>query len=152
MIDSKLTDKIDFLFNRPWDEDISEEIEDELDNEAAALLSEYGWNEVYPILFEYLKEKCESPEAVINFAHLFWGYRLYEHPIPKPHEFLGYFYYRINFDTSKYDPLDILDSLTTTILPKAGFKEADLYLNTQYMPENDSKIMAAVEEYRKSEV
>ena len=34
---------------------------------------------------------------------------------------------------------------------KAGFKEADLYLNTQYMPENDPKILAAIEEYKKSE-
>ena len=151
MIDSKLTNKIDFLFDRPWDEDISEEMEERLGDEAKALLSEYGWNEVYPVIFAYLKEKCTTPEEAVNFAHLFWGYRLYEQPIANPHEFLGQFYYRIDQETSKYDPLDILDSLATTILPKAGFKEADLYLNTQYMPENDPKILAAIEEYKKSE-
>ena len=41
--------------------------------------------------------------------------------------------------------MDILDSLATTILPKAGYAEADLVLNPYYMPENDPKIQKEVD-------
>ncbi len=44
--------------------------------------------------------------------------------------------------------MDILDSLATTILPKAGFSEADLVLNTQYMPENDPIIKQAADSFK----
>ena len=47
--------------------------------------------------------------------------------------------------------MDILDSLATTILPKAGFSEANLVLNTQYMPENDPKIKYEVDLLKASE-
>ncbi len=47
--------------------------------------------------------------------------------------------------------MDILDSLATTILPKAGFPEANLVLNTQYMPESDPKIRDEVERFRSTE-
>ena len=47
--------------------------------------------------------------------------------------------------------MDILDSLATTILPKAGFPEANLALNTQYMPENDPKIKHEVDLLKSSE-
>ena len=47
--------------------------------------------------------------------------------------------------------MDILDSLATTILPKASFSEANLVLNTQYMPENDPKIKYEVDLLKASE-
>jgi len=42
----------------------------------------------------------------------------------------------------KYDSPGILDSLAITILPKAGYKEADLMRNTRYIPESDPRIIA----------
>lgn len=151
MSNTTLNDRIHYLFDRYWDEDLSDEEIDQLEQDAEDLVSEYGWDKVYPATVEYLHTNCLTPEQVVNFASNFWTYGWHENPIPEPHKFLGYFYYRINYETSKYDPMDILDSLATTILPKAGFSEADLFLNAQYMPESDPKIRLAAEEYKKNE-
>ena len=51
-------------------------------------------------------------------------------------------------DTEKYDEADILDSLATSILPKSGCKEADLYNNPNYLPETDPMLLEAVEMYK----
>ena len=150
MNNTEIINCINYLFDRYWDEDLSDELEDKLYQTAYDLVAEYGWEDVYQAAVEYLHSKCLTPEQAVNFASNYWNYGWYEHPIPDPYKFLGYFYYRTSFDTGKYDPMDILDSLATTILPKEGFSEADLVLNTQYMPENDPKIREAVEEYKKS--
>ena len=143
-----LNNKILYLFNRYWDEDLTEKEEDALEENATELVSTFGWSAVYKAAVLYLHNNCQKPDDVINFAHLYWIYGWYNNPIPNPHDFLGYFYYRINLNSEKYDNMDILDSLATTILPKAGFMEADLTLNTQYMPENDPKILTAIEKYK----
>lgn len=150
-MDNILNKQIKCLFDIPWDIDITEEEEDKLLESANLLVAEYNWPTVYDAAFDYLKTECKSPESAVNFAHNYWGYGWADNPIPNPYEFLGYFYYRIDFETAKYDSMDILDSLCITILPKAGFSKADLYLNTQYMPESDPKIIAAVEEYKEQE-
>ena len=80
----------------------------------------------------------------------FWLYGGQDYPIPEPHKFLAYFYYMIDCQAKKYDgDYDMLYSLATNILPKAGYSEADLYLNPYYMPEQDPKILAEVEALRK---
>ena len=81
----------------------------------------------------------------------FWLYSGHDYPIPDPHKFVAYFYYRINCQVKEYDgDYDMLYSLATNILPKAGYPEADLYLNPYYMPEQDPKILAEVENWRKT--
>ena len=52
----------------------------------------------------------------------------------------------------KYDDLDILDGLAITILPKAGFSNADLMKNPYYSPLEDERLIAEVEKYKNSEV
>jgi len=137
-----INEKIEYLFGRPWDEDLSDSQESELLDEAGQLVEKAGWPETYSAAISYLHEACVTPESAINFAHLFWDYGWYEKPIPDPHRLLAYLYYRINFEVEKYDSPGILDSLAITILPKAGYKEADLMRNSQYIPENDPKIIA----------
>ena len=149
MADKDLNNQIEYLFNRPWDEDLSYTQEEELLDAAKQLIDETGWPETYSAAISYLHEACVTPESAINFAHLFWGYGWYEKPIPDPHRFLAYFYYRINFDVEKHDSPGILDSLAITIMPKAGYKEADLMRNSQYIPENDPKIIAEVDLLKK---
>ena len=144
----ELNERIEYLFNRYWDEDLSDEDQDKLEEAADDLVAEYGWDAVYCAAVEYLHTKCLTPESVINFASNYWTYGWYTNPIPDPHRFLAYFYYRISYETQKYDPMDILDSLSRTILSKAGFSEADLVLNSQYMPENDQKIKAEVDYFK----
>jgi len=140
-----INDKIKYLFDRPWDEDLSDSQESELLAEAERLVNNAGWPDTYSAAISYLHEACVTPEAAINFAHLFWDYGWYEKPISDPHRFLAYFYYRINLEVERYDSPGILDSLAITILPKAGYREADLMHNTQYVPERDPKIIAEVE-------
>ena len=141
----------DFLFDRPYDEELPDEEQDALDDLAEKQIEVFGWRTTFSDWMRFLTQRCTSPESAINFAHLFWGYNGCEHPIDNPYKFLGYFYYRIAFDVMQYDSGMMLDGLAITILPKAGFLEADLMLNPDYVPECDPKIIAAAEQWRREE-
>lgn len=144
-----LTITINELFNRFWDEDLTEEQEDSIDDKATLLIKEFGWDAVFNEVLTYLTEKCNTPESSINAAHIFWQLGWYSNPIPQAYKFLSFFYYCIDFDTEKYDSGDILDSLTTTILPAQGYTAADLMKNPYYMPESDAEMISAVEQWKK---
>ena len=148
MTNDTLTDKIKYLFDRSWDEESTEEQEDALQATADELVVSYGWDAVFSAVENYLHEYCLTPESVVNFANNYWGYYWADKPIANPHRFLGYLYYRVDFEAAKYDGADILDSLATTLLPKAGYKEADLWFNPRYMPESDPKIIAAANTFK----
>ena len=143
-----IDEQTEYLFNRSYSDDLSDEQEDELLDQVDAQIAEYGWSDAFASWNRYLQNECQTPESVINFANLFWWYGGQDHPIPEPHNFLGYFYYRIGFDSNTYDSADILDSLTRSVLSKAGYREANLAHDPQYMPENDPKIIAAAKEYQ----
>ena len=147
-MDGRISETIEYLFNRCWNEDTTEEEEAALEQAADDLVSEYGWNRVYTEAVDYLHQKCLTPESVVNFAHLYWFYMWQEKPVPDPYAFLAYFYYRIDWQDGKYDDSDILDSLAVTILPKAGFRDADLFINPRYMPENDPVLQKEVEKLK----
>ena len=66
----------------------------------------------------------------VNFAHLL-DILGQEHVIPTPHNFLAYFYYPLNMETQRYDAVDIMDSLSTTILTMSCFSEVDITFNPQ---------------------
>ncbi|MDO5295156.1 MAG: hypothetical protein Q4F00_00735 [bacterium] len=137
------------LFNRSFEEEITDAEETALLDRANALINTFGWKKVFNSWNNYLHHQCLTPESAINFANWFWFYGGHEHPIPNPYHFIAYFYYRIDYAIQKYDISDILDSLATSILPKAGHREADLYLNPYYMPESDPQIRAEVEKLKK---
>lgn len=149
LIKNRLNEKIDDIFHRCWDEDLSEGDQYQLESDAENLVKEYGWGTVYCAVYEFLNTNCKTPEAIINFAHLYWIYEWHKHPIPNPYEFLGYFYARIDMNTEKYDEMDILDSLTLEILPRSGHQEVNLYDCPQYLPETDPLLLKAVEAHRK---
>ena len=130
------------------DEELSEDDQYKLEDCAEKLVIKYGWEKVYQATCNYLYTHCTNPESVINFAHLYWIYEWHEYPISKPYEFLGYFYFRIDMDTARYDETDILDSLAISILPKSGYAEADLYHNPNYLPERDYMMLDAVGRYK----
>ena len=140
----ELDEKIERLFHRYWDEEMSEEEQYEIENDAEELVRQHGWSDVYCAAYNYLRAKCTEPEAVINFAHLYWIYGWHKNPIDAPYEFLGCFYARIDMDTETYDEMDILDSLALEILPKSGYREVNLYDHPQYLPETDSLLLEAV--------
>ena len=132
------------LFNRIYGDDTSQEYDLLLDK-VEQQISEFGWEKTFESWINYLFTECKTPESAINFANLFWSYGGQDHPVIEPYKFLGYFYYRIDFDTEKYDELGILDSLAIDLLPKAGYSYADRLINDEYIPELDPKIIAQVE-------
>ena len=148
MIDQKLVKETEYLFNRSYDEELTNAEEDALEEYAENVISEYDWRDTFSAWDQYLKTHCTTPESVINYANLFWWYGGQDHIIPDPYDFLGYLYYRVDLSPEKYGGADILDSIATTILPKAGNSCADLVLHPDYMPENDPELIASVERYR----
>lgn len=146
---SNIDETTQYLFGRSYNDDITDDQEDELLDLVDEQISNYGWKDTFDSWNKYLTGVCISPEAVINFANLFWWYGGQDHPIPNPYMFLGYFYYRINFKSDVYDKADVLDSITRNVLSKAGYREADLVNNPYYMPEKDPKIIEAVRQYEK---
>ena len=147
----RVLDVICFLFTRYWDEELTEEQEDDLYRQTSEAIHRYGWPKVYEASFKYLTEKCTTPESVVNFAHLYFEFDWYKKVIPSPHRFLAYFYFRVDCNPSKYDAIDIFDTLATSILPICGYQEADLMVDPRYTPELDPKIIAEIEEWKKSE-
>ena len=137
-----------YLFNRTYGAKITDDEEDEILDQVDQQIAEFGWNNTYASWYRYLIDNCKTSESAVNFANLFWWYGGQDHPIQSPHQFLGYLYYLAGFSTKNHETADILDSLATNILPKAGYQEANLELNPNYVPENDSKIVAAAESFK----
>ncbi len=152
MTDDKILETIHYLYDRYWDERLSEEEEDKLNEMAENLVEENGWDKVYKIYTAYLQEPQHTKEDLINAAIQFWNYFWYERKVPDTYGFLSYFYYRIDMQTSQYDATDVLDSLCTNMLPKAGFEAADLMKDPYYMPENDPKMLEYVERWKAGEI
>lgn len=147
-----LNQKLNVFFNRDWSVELSEQEEEKMEELAAGLVKDFGWDTVFHAAFEYLKENCRTPESIMNFAHLYWESWWWNHPIKEPYRFMGYFYYRIGMDVEEYDSdQDILDSLSCSILTKSGYKQADLYEDPYYIPERDPLMIQAVEEYVNNE-
>ena len=145
MENEQLKLKTEYLFNRVWDEEISDEASEEYLDKANELIAEYGWPKVFEAWNNYLHEKCISPDSVVNFANLYWTYCGDLYSIPEPHKFLGYMLYKIDNNMHEYSNGDIIESLAVNILSKAGYKEADLFLNPYYSVNKDSKLLSAVD-------
>ena len=148
MSEQNLKNIINYLFNRYWDEELTENEEDKIDEVAKSVISEYGWSRVYKALTDYLYQNCHTPEKAINAACNFWNCRWSDQIIPNPYTFLSFFYYKINLDETTYDQPGILDSLAITILPKAGIKKADLMNDPYYSPLLDPNLLSMVDKWR----
>jgi hypothetical protein len=149
-MEKSISEITEYLFNRDYDEELTDEEDEALWDVAKQQIKDFGWENTFESWKEYLFSKCITPESVVNFANLFWCYCLGEYVIADPYNFLGYMYYRIDMNPSKYDDLDILDGLAITILPKAGFSEADLMKHPNYSPLMDEKLIAEVEKFKSS--
>ena len=148
MDDKFLKSETEYLFARKWDDDLPEEVSDDYIDRADNLIAKYGWPKVFEAWNEYLHTKCPTPESVVNFANLYWSYCGDEYPIAEPHKFLGYLLYSIDCRMFDYDNGDIIEGLAHKILSRAGYSEADLYLNPYYRADQDPKILTEVEALR----
>ena len=145
-----IVEKTKFLFgcdfNDPaFDADESYEHSDVADE----IIKEYGWKEVFPCWFQFLKENCKTPEEVLNYANLFYYYGGTDYPIRDPYSFVSYFYYRIDITQYGAQATNILDSIVIPILSRIG--DVNLEKNPNYAPESDPKIITAIEEWKEKE-
>ena len=146
---SELYDNIYFLFNRHWDEELTDEEEDMLQEKYDKLVHECGWGSVFEAINKYMRTECLNGDTACNFAHMYWGYNCYSpKSIDFPYSFLGYLFYRMNLEPWKYDAVDIMDSLVKDLLSTKSDKSHDPFWNTDYIPEKDPDIMAEVEKLR----
>ena len=149
---NKINTETEYLFNRSYENDLNnltEEQNEALLDRAHQQIIDFGWDNTIESWKQFLFTQCITPEAVINFANLFWCYGGCDYIIPEPYNFLGYMYYRIDMNITQNDDMDILDSIAVTILPKAGYDNADLVKNPYYMPETDERLKKEVEAFRK---
>ena len=145
----KIMSETEVLFGKNlFNDNLSDEEFEALQDRAATLIDEYGWEDVFYCWKDYLFKKCHTIDDVINFANWFWSYEGQKYQIEDPYSFLAYFYYILDFKTQEYDSSDILFTLSTAILKKAGYKYADTYNNPEYMPETDPQMIEAVERLR----
>lgn len=143
MINQDLEKIIKTLFEVSFNELDNEDEEEQLEILSEKAINDYGWDKFFEVANKYLRTNCKTPEAVVNFANLYFLYDLHNFPIKDPYSFLAYFYYIIDFERSKYDA-DILDTIVSGILPASGYKYGSLFDNTWYTPETDEKLIEAV--------
>ncbi len=151
---NKLYDETEILFARCCLKELdnetilSEEEEEAFEDRADELIREFGWPQVFECWNDYLRTNCHTAEEVLNFAHLFWEYEGYVHPIPDPYDFLAWFYYCIDMDQYADEAVTIMDSLSIEILSRVGVPGVDYVGNPYYVPEKDPKMLAAIQKIK----
>lgn len=147
---SELYDNISFLFNRHWDEELTDEEEEMLQDKYDILVNNQGWESVFCAIDHYMRSECLTGDAACNFAHLFWGYTCANpRKIPEPYSFLGYLYYRVNSKPWDYDCAEVYEGLVFNMLSGEDDYNHNPFTNYDYIPEKDPEIMAEVEKLRK---
>ncbi|MBR4749150.1 MAG: hypothetical protein IK083_06240 [Abditibacteriota bacterium] len=150
MKNTDINEIISYLFDRPWDEDLNDDDEEQLQIAYNDIIDKYGWQGVFPAIDQYMRTRCNDGITACNFAHLLWNYN-YESPqhFSDPYCLLAYLYYRMDMDPKKYDAVDIMDGLAQELLSSPDDRSHDPFWNTNYIPEKDPLILSAVEKLRK---
>ena len=113
---------------------------------AEELLSSWSFNDVFKEWNKFLREKCHTPESVINFCNLFSYYGGQDYYISNAYDFVGYIYYMVDIEKYWDECGDFLDGLCISILAKSG--DISLSKNPCYQSWTDPKVLARVEKYR----
>ena len=115
---------------------------------ADEVLEKYDWSDIYSWFYSYLTQECDTDVKVYNAINLFYGYWYLDKPIKNPYELIGYIYYRIDLDEHWEEWGDFIDGFAIGILERCG--KADLMKDPYYRSWEDKNVIAAVEEWRKS--
>lgn len=149
MSTQSLKEVIDYLFNRRWDEELSDENEESLQEMFDHAIENYGWKQVFEAIDIYMRTTCITSDSTVNFANLFWGYTCANpRKIPEPYRFLGYLYYRVNSKPWEYDCAEVYEGLVFNMLSGEDDYSHNPFTNYDYIPEKDPDIMAEVEKLR----
>ena len=113
---------------------------------AEKMYNKYPWSDVFDSWNDYLRHKCQTPEAVINYCNLFSYYGGTDRVIPEPYDFLGYIFYRVDIDKYWEEAGELLDGLSISILVKSG--EISTVKDPYYQSWKDPRILSAIEKYK----
>ena len=139
-----LEERIKWLYDLRFIEDVSEEEEDLWDNKAEEVVKLYGWEETLKSFTSFIHTNTKTPKDAINYATLFWNCSWYENFIPNPYDFFAFFWDKINFNIDRYDPVDILWSLMRENMSRYGYKKLNSWINPDYFPIEDKELVRAV--------
>ncbi len=121
---------------------------EELEDKAIELKKEFSWKEIYKCWFNYLKDRCNTPEEVVNWTYLFSAFGGTDEPIDEPYKLGGFLLYKIG-DIKKYysDVSDIIERVIASLLIKGGYISG--YEFTDFLIDSDPKILAELENWKK---
>ncbi|ORX86956.1 hypothetical protein BCR32DRAFT_324677 [Anaeromyces robustus] len=153
MSNQALKEVIDSLFNRRWDDELSDEEEEKFQNLYDSTVEKYGWEQMFSAIDQYMRGSCLTSDTTINFANLFWNYNCeISRKIPNPYRFLGYLYYRVNSEPWKYDCTETYEGLVYKLLSGKDNYTHNPFTNYDYIPEKDPFLIAEIEKLRKENV
>ena len=152
----ELIKKTEYLFDRDFigelngDIELTDKDEQKYSDCVKELYKKYDWSDIFKCWESYLYNKCKTPHQLFNFANLFWEYEGYKEYIPEPYKFLAYFYYKA--DPNEYEDdanaATIMDSLSIQILHRAGVDGVKNSENPYYNPQDDPKMIKAIENWK----
>ena len=149
MSDRNLKETTEHLFDRRWDEDLSDEEEEGLQDMFDDAIEKYGWEQVFDAIDQYMRTSCLTSESTVNFANLFWGYTCVNfRKISEPYRFLGYLYYMVGSEPWKYDCAEVYEGLVYKMLSGEDEYANNPFTNLDYIPEKDPCIIAEIEKLR----
>ena len=126
----------------------TDEKSEELADKADELREEFPWKEIYKCWFNYLKDKCNTPEETINWANLYWIYVGSEEIVDEPYKLGGLLLYKLGDIKKYYDDLTgIIESVVITLLEDGGY--ISLVEDPYYAIDSDPKILAELEKWKK---
>lgn len=143
----RIYNETDYLFNCDFmsDEFDADDSYEHYDR-AQELLKNHKWSTIFSIWFDYLKNKCDTPEKTINFLNLFLYYGGTDEAIKNPYEFIGYIYYKIDLDKYWDVAGELLEGITISILENSGV--VNTVQNPYYSPLEDPEIIASKQRWR----
>ena len=69
----ELNQKLNVFFNRDWFVELSEQEEEKMEELAAGLVKDFGWDTVFHAAFKYLKGNCRTPRVCNVISHICIG-------------------------------------------------------------------------------
>lgn len=128
---------------------ISDERLKKLDNLTHSILKEISWDDAYACFNNYLRNECETEDAVINYVRFFVHYFGLKFQIPKkydPYDLVGYIYSMVDLEKRWEDCGGEFDDFANEAL------KIDLYHDPYYQFWRDPKIIEIADRYKKERI
>lgn len=132
-----------------FNDETTDELLEEYSDLARHTLAQNSWDMVFNSWYEYLLQKCEAVEEIINFANLLWIYivdlsfkkRPINHRVPDPTKIIAYLIFKI--DIRMYPETEpVIEGIAIKLFEFSRLKKkSELY---DYSPFADETVMDIV--------